>query len=112
MTGADVQSRGTLMAAELAVTTRALTAIGVLVAAASPAFDPTTAGLRIWPDATTDPPIAVGVAALPAEDDERIEAEGVRIFLAPGAMDLLESKVLDALITDGVAVFALADRLD
>jgi len=54
----------------------------------------------------------VSVVALPGEDDEVIEEEGVRVFLDPEAASLLEDKVLDASVEQNQVAFTLADQLE
>jgi iron-sulfur cluster assembly protein len=56
---------------------------------------PGGAGLRI----ATDPAagsLTLALAAVPAEDDTVVDAEGARLFLDSSATALLDDKVLDA----------------
>jgi hypothetical protein len=92
----------------LALTSRALTAIGVVVASSD--FDLETAGLRIWWDPEADPPISMAVVALRGEDDAIVELGGARMFVEQGAERYMETKLLDAKLASGVAVFILDDR--
>jgi len=52
----------------------------------------------------------LSIVALPAEDDEVIEAAGARVFLDPEAASLLGDKVLDASIESDQVAFMIADR--
>lgn len=90
------------------MTSRALAAIGVVVASSD--FDAATAGLRIWSEPASDPPIGMAVAALRGEDDALVELGGVRMFVEPGAEEYMQTKLLDAKLASGVAVFILDDR--
>jgi iron-sulfur cluster assembly protein len=52
----------------------------------------------------------LSVVALPAEDDEVIEAQGARVFLDPEAASLLGDKILDASIESNQVAFTIADQ--
>lgn len=52
----------------------------------------------------------LSVVALPAEDDEVIEARGARVFLDPEAASLLGDKVLDASVESDQVAFAIVDQ--
>jgi len=70
-------------------------------------------GLRLVADrAGAEANFQVSVVALPGEDDEVIEEEGVRVFLDPEAASLLEDKVLDASVEQNQVAFTLADQLE
>ena len=72
------------------------------------------AGLRIAssvPKARDAGALQLTTAAVPAEDDQVIEAEGARVFLEPHAAAYLEDKVLDAQIDEeGNALFSLVSQ--
>jgi Fe-S cluster assembly iron-binding protein IscA len=57
-------------------------------------------GLRIAPSAEGERPtdLAVSLVGEPAEQDEVLEQDGAKVFLDPGAADMLEDKVLDATV--------------
>jgi hypothetical protein len=56
-----------------------------------------TGGVRMAAErAGTQANFHLSVVPLPAEDDEVIEEQGVRVFLEPEAASLLDEKVLDA----------------
>jgi iron-sulfur cluster assembly protein len=52
------------------------------------------------------------VVPLPAEDDEVIEEQGVRIFLEPKAASLLDDKVLDASVEQNQVALTIADQIE
>jgi Fe-S cluster assembly iron-binding protein IscA len=54
----------------------------------------------------------LSVVRLPAEDDEVIEAEGARVFLAPEAASLLDDKVLDADVAHDRVAFTIVDQTE
>lgn len=72
---------------------------------------PEGAGLRITREETTDPAgnartdLRLSVVAGPQEGDEVLEAE--RVFIDPGAADLLADKLLDADYVDDDVRFSL-----
>jgi Fe-S cluster assembly iron-binding protein IscA len=71
---------------------------------------PETAGLRIRPG--TGRALALSTSVEPEADDEIVEVEGARVFLAPGVPDVVDDKVLDAHIdTDGRIRFLLAEQV-
>ena len=59
-----------------------------------------------------EPGFYLSVVSQPAEDDEVIEEEGARVFLDQQAAIILDGKVLDSVIEDGRATFAIADQAD
>jgi iron-sulfur cluster assembly protein len=70
---------------------------------------PEGAGLRISTPGNGTQPLAVTTAAAPETEDQIVEDQGARVFLDPGAAELLDDKVLDAEVTDSGAVqFLLA----
>jgi Fe-S cluster assembly iron-binding protein IscA len=62
--------------------------------------------------AGTQAKLQLSVVALPAEDDEVIEEQGVRVFLEPEAAALLDDKVLDASIEQDQVEFTIADQIE
>jgi iron-sulfur cluster assembly protein len=56
---------------------------------------PDAGGLRIAKDPAAGA-LALSLAAVPAEDDQVVEAAGARLFLEPEAAVILEDKTLDA----------------
>jgi iron-sulfur cluster assembly protein len=52
-------------------------------------------GLRIAKD-TTEQALTLSLAAVPAQDDKVVDADGARVFLDEPAAQLLDDKVLDA----------------
>lgn len=92
----------------LVLTETASTVIENLVAREA---DPQSAGLRIdsgGPDSTQ---FAVAVSASPEPGDQVVESGGARVFLENNASVALESKVLDAQVTEqGAVTFAIGDQ--
>ncbi len=73
--------------------------------------DPQSAGLRIDSGASDSAQFAVAVTPQPLPGDQVVESAGARVFLEPNASVALESKVLDAQVTDEGAVrFAIGDQ--
>ena len=54
----------------------------------------------------------LSVVPLPAEDDEVIEEQGVRVFLEPEVATLLDDKVLDASVEQNQVAFTIADQVE
>ena len=52
--------------------------------------------------------LQLSIVPLPAEDDQVIEEQGVRVFLEPEAAALLDDKILDASVDQGEVAFTLA----
>jgi Fe-S cluster assembly iron-binding protein IscA len=74
---------------------------------------PETGGLRLVAErAGTQANLQLSVVALPAEDDEVIEEQGVRVFLEPEAAALLDDKVLDASMEQNQVEFTIADQVE
>lgn len=72
---------------------------------------PDGAGLRISTGDAGDESLAVTTAAAPEPSDEVLEDRGARVFLDPGAVAMLDDKILDASVSDGGRVqFLLASR--
>jgi Fe-S cluster assembly iron-binding protein IscA len=72
-----------------------------------------TSGLRMVAErAGTQANFQLSVVELPAEDDEVIEAEGARLFLAPEAASLLDDKVLDADVAQDRVAFTIVDQTE
>ena len=71
---------------------------------------PGTAGLRI--STREERPTGLQATIVPEAYplDQVVEAEGARIFLAPGAADALDDKVLDADLEQGRVRFALFEQ--
>lgn len=90
----------------LTLTTQAATTIrGILDQSQAPA----EGGLRIAQD-PTDESLALSLAAVPAEDDQVLDQDGVRVFLDDKAAVLLEDKTLDAAADpSGKVQFGIAD---
>ena len=92
----------------LAITEDAAAAINGIVSSAG---FPEGAGLRITQELNTeaeDGPrtdLRLSVVAAPEEGDEVLQAE--RIFIDPGAADLLDDKLLDADVVDQEVQFSL-----
>jgi Fe-S cluster assembly iron-binding protein IscA len=99
------------VSALLALTDSAVQAVRKIVFSSEEA--PATGGLRLVADrAGAEANFQLSVVALPAEDDEVIEEEGVRVFLDPEAASLLEDKVLDASVEQNQVAFTLADQVE
>jgi iron-sulfur cluster assembly protein len=74
---------------------------------------PETGGLRLVAErAGTQANLQLSVVALPAEDDEVIEEQGVRVFLEPEAAALLDDKMLDASMEQDQVEFTIADQVE
>jgi iron-sulfur cluster assembly protein len=55
-------------------------------------------------------PLALSLAATPAEDDAVVEEEGAQVFLEPQAAELLDDKRLEADVEAGRVTFAIAQQ--
>ncbi|WP_299959202.1 iron-sulfur cluster assembly accessory protein [uncultured Modestobacter sp.] len=72
---------------------------------------PDQGGLRIADDPSGQS-LALGLAAVPAEDDQVVDQDGVRVFLDPKAATLLNDKTLDAVPDpSGKVQFGIADSV-
>jgi iron-sulfur cluster assembly protein len=95
----------------LALTDDAVEAVRNIVSSSDEV--PETAGLRLAAErAGVQTNLQLSVVALPAEDDEVIEEQGVRLFLEPEAAALLDDKVLDASIDQNQVEFTIADQVE
>lgn len=93
----------------LTVTTEAATEIRNLI---DQPEVPEGAGARIATDATAGA-LTLGLAAIPAEDDQVLDSAGARLFLEPQAAQLLDDKTLDVGPTaDGQVQFAVLPPAD
>ncbi|MFI5782988.1 hypothetical protein [Nocardia sp. NPDC051570] len=91
----------------LMLTPTALEAVRTLTSAEG---TPQDAGLRIFTD-DGDQSLQLAVAAVPAEQDQVLSAEGSRIFLDEKAAAFLDDKILDTgLDSDGQGAFVLAQQ--
>jgi iron-sulfur cluster assembly protein len=94
----------------LVVTETAATAIRGLVEESQ--FDE-DAGLRFSADPGDEEAgqLTVALAPMPAEDDERLESSGARVFLDRVAAEVLADKILDAGVTEtGELGFSVTDQ--
>ena len=99
------------MGALLALTDDAVEAVRNIVSSSDEL--PETGGLRLVAErAGTQANLQLSVVALPAEDDEVIEEQGVRVFLEPEAAALLDDKVLDASMEQDQVEFTIADQVE
>ena len=99
------------MGALLALTDDAVEAVRNIVSSSDEL--PETGGLRVVAErAGTQANLQLSVVALPAEDDEVIEEQGVRVFLEPEAAALLDDKVLDASMEQNQVEFTIADKVE
>lgn len=74
---------------------------------------PQGGGLRISAQDVGDATgLGMAVAPLPGEDDQVIEEEGARVFVAPEVAPFLEDKVLDAEQQGSSIQFSLGDQPD
>jgi Fe-S cluster assembly iron-binding protein IscA len=72
---------------------------------------PDTGGLRVVAEAVpTGASLRLSVASVPAEDDQVVEEQGARVFLEPGAAELLDDKVLDASVGREQVAFTISDQ--
>lgn len=77
----------------LTLTPDAASAVRAIVAASE--LPSEAGGLRIAAD-PAERALTLSLAAVPAEDDEVVDAGGARVFLDEPAAQLLDDKVLDA----------------
>ena len=77
----------------LTITSDAATAVRAIVEASEVPSE--AGGLRISKDAG-EQALSLSLAAVPAEDDKVVDADGARVFLDEQAAQLLDDKVLDA----------------
>lgn len=69
-----------------------------------------TGGLRIDQEGSQ---LNLSIAEAPASEEVVVENAGARVFLANGAADVLDDKVLDARVEqDGSVRFAIGDQAD
>jgi iron-sulfur cluster assembly protein len=70
------------------------------------------AGLRISPGPPTDAGTALEMSLVdePEAADQEIDDDGATIYLEPQVAELLEDKVLDAIVEDGHISFSLRDQ--
>jgi iron-sulfur cluster assembly protein len=95
----------------LALTDDAVEAVRNIVSSSDEV--PETGGLRLAAERVgMQTNLQLSVVALPAEDDEVIEEQGVRLLLEPEAAALLDDKVLDASIDQNQVEFASADQVE
>jgi iron-sulfur cluster assembly protein len=95
----------------LALTDNAVEAVRNIVSSSDEL--PETGGLRLVAErAGTQANLQLSVVAMPAEDDEVIEEQGVRVFLEPEAAALLDDKVLDASMVQNQVEFTIADQVE
>ena len=99
------------MSALLALTDSAVQAVKDIVSSSDEVAE--AGGLRMVAErAGTQANFQLSVVPLPAEDDEVIEEQGVRVFLEPEAASLLEDKVLDASVEQNQVAFTIADQIE
>ena len=99
------------MGALLALTDDAVEAVRNIVSSSDEL--PETGGLRMVAEpAGTQANLQLSVVAQPAEEDEVIEEQGVRVFLEPEAAALLDDKVLDASMEQNQVEFTIADQVE
>ena len=97
------------MSALLALTDNAVEAVKSIVSSSDEASE--TGGLRMVAErAGAQANFELSVVPLPAEDDEVIEEQGVRVFLEQEAASLLDDKVLDAKVEQDQVAFTIADK--
>ena len=111
LTGSDRSQPGREVSALLALTDSAVEAVKSIVSSSDEVSE--TGGLRMVAErAGTQANFHLSVVPLPAEDDEVIEEQGVRVFLEPEAASLLDEKVLDASVEQDQIAFTLADQIE
>jgi iron-sulfur cluster assembly protein len=99
------------VSALLALTDSALEAVKNIVASVDETSE--TSGLRLVAErAGTHANLQLSVVLLPAEDDEVIEEQGVRVYLEQEAAALLDDKVLDATVERDQVAFTIADQFE
>jgi iron-sulfur cluster assembly protein len=95
----------------LALTDSAVEAVKSIVSSSDEVSE--TGGLRMVAErAGTQANFHLSVVPLPAEQDEVIEEQGVRVFLEPEAALLLDEKVLDASVEQDRVAFTIADQIE
>ncbi|MGH3134690.1 MAG: iron-sulfur cluster biosynthesis family protein [Gaiellaceae bacterium] len=95
----------------LALTDSAVQAVNSIVLSSDEVSE--TSGLRMVAEQTgMQTHLELSVVPLPAEDDEVIEEQGVRVFLEPEAASLLDDKVLDASVEQNQVAFTIADQIE
>jgi iron-sulfur cluster assembly protein len=93
----------------LALTDNAVEAVQEILASSDEV--PEAGGLRLVAEpAGGRMNFQLSVVALPAEDDEVVDAEGARVFLDPEAASLLGDKILDASIESNQVAFTITDQ--
>jgi Fe-S cluster assembly iron-binding protein IscA len=98
------------VSALLALTDSAVEAVKDIVSSSEV---PETGGLRMVAEREgTRANFQLSVVPLPAEDDEVIDEQGARLFLAPEAASLLDDKVLDADVEQNQVAFTIADQIE
>ncbi|CCG01856.1 hypothetical protein [Blastococcus saxobsidens] len=91
----------------LTLTTNAATTIRTLVEGSEV---PDAGGLRIAKEPGAGA-LTLSLAALPAEDDQILDASGARLFLDPEAAVMLDDKTLDAgADAEGRLTFGIAEQ--
>ena len=91
----------------LTLTPNAATTIRALVEGSE---IPDAGGLRIAKEPTAEA-LTLSLAAVPAEDDQVLDASGARLFLDPEAAVILEDKTLDAgADAEGRLMFGIAEK--
>lgn len=92
----------------LTLTDNAVTAIRALT---SQPEQPPDTGLRIMGEGEGMPPFQLALADTPAADDQVIEADGARVFLAAGTAEILADKSLDAEVdSEGGVAFSVGPQ--
>ena len=93
----------------LALTDNAVQAVKHIVASTEGSSE--TGGLRMVAEQDgTQANFALSVVPLPAEDDAVVEEQDARVFLEPQAAELLDDKVLDAVVEQNRVSFTIADQ--
>ncbi len=99
------------MSALLALTDSAVQAVKDIISSSDEVAD--KGGLRTVAERTgMQANFELSVVPLPAEDDEVIEEQGVRVFLELEAATLLDDKVLDASVEQNQVAFTIADQVE
>ena len=99
------------MSALLALTDNAVEAVKNIISSSDELSE--TGGLRMVAErAGMQANFLLSVVPLPAEDDEVIEEQGVRVFLEPEAASLLDDKVLDASVEPNQVAFTIAAQVE
>jgi iron-sulfur cluster assembly protein len=99
------------VSALLALTDNAVDAVKGIVSSSDEVSE--EGGLRMVAERVgTQANFQLSVVPLPAQDDEVIEEQGVRVFLEPEAASLLDDKVLDASFEQNRVSFTIADQIE